>query len=231
MPTLTSPLLSADAKGQLGRNVIYYNRSGTKCARSYARPEAPPTDAQLGRRGVFGVVSKLFLGLNQVVGRSFFEASRGTPRTPSNEWGALNLAGATFDSDAETVNVDNLRFSVPSVRPNNPLTLGAATGANNILTVPVTWTNANAVDGATQVRIIGVATKSVHGFGDYPVVAQAAQDIAVDAVAADVALDFGADYTDGAMVRVGIFLEYLTSAAPSRQLFTPDAVATIALPA
>ncbi len=84
MARLTAPLLSLDARGQIGEAIVFSGWKGIKYARQYVIPANPQTTAQQEVRGVFSTLSEIWKRL-PVTGRApFIYAARGNPLTPRN---------------------------------------------------------------------------------------------------------------------------------------------------
>jgi len=153
MAITTSPLLSLDASGSIGKTLVYSKWKGISYARQHVTPANPNTVAQQGVRNVFRWVHDSYKFLDSVVTESWVNYAKGKPLTPANAWQSANMTTLNGQSD-----ITDIIFSKPSGGAP-PATTITATGGT--LQVTVAGAAPTPPAGWTVVEAIAIAMENV----------------------------------------------------------------------
>lgn len=91
MAKLTAPLLSFDAKGQIGKTMVTANWRGVKYARQYVVPANPRTTAQQTNRTKFAFMREMYKLAPSIVRNPWLAFASGRPFTDYNKFVGENL--------------------------------------------------------------------------------------------------------------------------------------------
>lgn len=109
MATLKAPLLSLDARGQIGKAIVYSGWKGVKVARQHVTPANPNTAAQSTQRAlVTSMVSAWKNYFTDSEGRAAWDRwalNDSRPLSGFNAFGSQVLPTISTDADASFVNV------------------------------------------------------------------------------------------------------------------------------
>lgn len=153
MAKTTAPLLSFNAKGQIGKTMVNSSWRGVKYARAYVVPANPNTLAQQGVRKLFAYLREMWKIAPPAISVSWDAFARGRPFTGMNKWVGENVRVMNGEADC-----DNIIFS--------PGALGGLPPENIVVT-----------DGtAGQVIITGTAPTAPAGWVFRSLVAAAFPD-------------------------------------------------------
>jgi hypothetical protein len=158
MATVTSPLLSISARGQIGKSVVFSNWKGIKTAKQYVIPANPQTTKQVAQRDLFRWVHDAYKYLPANVQAPWIEYAKGIAQTPANAWMSANnvaLKGAT--------DVADIIFTKP-VRSGPPPASSVATAGSG--TITVLGTPSGLITGWTITKFIAIAMKNVDPSGE-----------------------------------------------------------------
>lgn len=154
MAIMTAPILSFNARGQIGKAVVFSGWKGIKTARQYAKPGNPNTTAQQATRGTFTFVHDAFKWLDARVQAMWLQYAQGKPLTGPTAWAQANigpLIGKTDLADiifSKSVNGGFPATGITIVAGANQLTITSPTP-----TVPAGWT----VDAMIGVVMLSMA--------------------------------------------------------------------------
>lgn len=140
MATVTSPLMSMDASGQIGHAVVYSKWKGRNYVRRYAKPSNPNTPAQSGVRKLFAYLVSRFLGLSDTAQADWKAAGQAMAMTGTNFY--IQQNSRRFNNGAAPVNsTAAINAAQPDAVHNNISELAAARAG---AIANLTWTVDNA---------------------------------------------------------------------------------------
>lgn len=161
MAILTAPLLSIDARGQLGKSIVFSGWKGIKTGRQYAKPGNPNTTEQQTTRGTFTFVHDAYKWLDARVQAMWVQYAQGKPLTGPTAWAQANIGPLRGQSDLTAI-----IFS-KSVNGGFPATgITATAGANKITitsptpAIPAGWT-INAMVGVVMLSMAPTGQQEV----------------------------------------------------------------------
>jgi len=150
MARLTAPLLSLDARGQIGKALVFSGWKGIKYARQYVIPANPQSVAQMEVRGIFSTLNELWKRMEGYGRYPFWLAAVGNPLTDRNVFVRESLSLLIDQAD-----LDLLVLSVAGGNALNLANIVTADGADG--TVAVTADAPTAPSGYTLLGSRGVA--------------------------------------------------------------------------
>lgn len=90
MPKTTAPLLSFDARGQIGHSQVYSNWRGISYVRRYTKPSNPKTDGQTAVRDIFSMLNAAWLFAPTGLRAPWTAYAVGKPLLNRNAWIKFN---------------------------------------------------------------------------------------------------------------------------------------------
>jgi len=99
MAKVRGPILSINARGQIGKSQVYAQWRGVPYARSYVIPSNPNTVAQQQVRGTFSWLSAAWMFAPASIAAAYTAAAAGRPFTNRNKWVQANLAALETEAD------------------------------------------------------------------------------------------------------------------------------------
>lgn len=153
MATTTGPLLSIDARGQIGKAIVYSTWKGINTARKYTIPGNPNTTSQQETRGTFSWTHDAYKFLPANIQAPWVEYAKGQPFTPMNAFMQANIPQLRGESD-----IDEIVFVKP-VRSGAPPAAVTATPGSGEVTILLTAPSL--ITGWTITKAIGIAMQNV----------------------------------------------------------------------
>ena len=133
MARLTAPLLSLDARGQIGKALVFSGWKGIKYARQYVIPANPQSVAQQEVRGVFSTLNEMWKRMPAGARQPFIYAVRGQALTDRNRHVQASLAVLIGEAD-----LDELVMSVATGQAVAPATIASVDGGGQTIDVTLT---------------------------------------------------------------------------------------------
>lgn len=194
MSKTTAPLLSFDARGQIGQTLVYASWKGRPYARRYVVPSNPNSTAQQATRNVFRTLNRIWQYMpGGALGawNAYAENSRITPR---NGFIKQNLSNVRGDAD--------LADWIASVSANGGIAADGVSVAAGVgeLTVTVTAPTLPTGWSVTQAHALAIL--------DYDPATDAIPEITAGTDATDPYEITLTGLTGGSLYRVGGWLEY-----------------------
>lgn len=150
MAIMTAPILSFNARGAIGKSVVFSGWKGIKTARQYAKPGNPNTVAQQSTRNTFKFVHDLYKWSDARVQAPWLEYAKGKPLTGPTAWAQANIGPLRGETTLANL---VLSKSVNGGFPATAITVTPGSGSLTITsptpTLPAGW---------TILAMIGVAT-------------------------------------------------------------------------
>lgn len=154
MAKVRGPLLSLDARGQIGKSQVYGTWKGVQYARQYTAPSNPSTAAQVAVRSVFAALDELWKRTGPLTRETWNAETERRPMTPRNSWIRFNLPLLRGKSDISSIVISPGARSGPSASAVNAV---AGTTAG---TIKVTVSVSQVPSGWTAVSVVAVAVRN-----------------------------------------------------------------------
>jgi len=148
---LKAPLLSMDARGSIGKSVVFGNWRGVNYARQHIVPSNPKTAAQTITRGVFASLQQLFKRLGTLASAPWGAAAQGQAFTDRNSFTKNNLQVLRGEADMQKF------IASPGVKGGLPPTSIAAVGGAGAGEIDITVGTPAEPTGFTLVSVDAVA--------------------------------------------------------------------------
>lgn len=134
MSKTTAPLLSFDARGQIGKTVVYGNWRGVKYARQHVIPANPRTTAQTRNRNIFAMLREAYKLLPSLARAPWDAYATGRKFTGMNAFVGENRLAIATGTDFTTL------LGSPGARGGLPADGIAAVGGSLSGEIDVTFT-------------------------------------------------------------------------------------------
>lgn len=208
VPTLTSPLLSGDARGGINRSLVYYNRNGVKCVRSFVKPVGEPTDAQRAQRAGFQALQQTGAQFNDTTMAANAFRARRRRISPLNLFNQINRGRPVVDLAAETVDLSAIDFIVPSLNGVAPLALLSVITVNDAMFAGVGFSLSSVPLSPGAIDLIAVATDAQIAIGARPRLWQGILPVTPVPDNYIVPMSGSPLPADGDMLRVGVWVRF-----------------------
>lgn len=194
MSKVSGPLLSLDARGQIGNAMVFSGWKGIPYARKYVIPANPKSTKQVQVRGTFTFLHEVYKQSPQLFRNPWEALAKGKPLTSWNYFTKKNLSPIYTAADLTAfVFEEGANGGLP------PDTITSTPGAGQIT---IATTNPATPVGWTLAGMVGLALRDMDPHGDVVEPMQAAEDtVTFDSVTIT-------GLTTGQLYRTGAFLEW-----------------------
>lgn len=151
MAKVKGPLLSLDARGQIGKSQVYGTWKGVQYVRQHVTPSNPQTMAQTAVRSTFAVLSELWKRTGTLAREAWSADVERRPMTPRNAWIRYNLPVLRGESDLSKIVVS------PGARSGPTVSSASAVAGSSAGTVDVTAELPQVPDGWSPVSVVACA--------------------------------------------------------------------------
>lgn len=158
MATVTSPLMSMGARGQIGKSLVFSAWKGTKTVRSYVIPANPNSAAQQVTRTTFQWVHDAYKNMSADVQAAWLLKAAQQKITGPNAWMSVNLPLLKASTDASQIQfICEVNGGPSFAPPTSALTTGQCVLTFVPPALPAGW---------SITELIGVCLKSVNPHGE-----------------------------------------------------------------